>query len=135
LLPITPPGPGEVVRVNVGGAPVSIWNVAGQLYAIADTCPHRGEALSAGALELRPDGPAVVCSAHAWRFDLKTGACVFGPERVRVYDIRAVDGGIVVEAATVAQTGDSPTRLVCPPARAVPGSVDDSALLRARRNG
>jgi phenylpropionate dioxygenase-like ring-hydroxylating dioxygenase large terminal subunit len=44
----------------------------GKVFALRDSCPHRGIPLSYGRLE----GNAVECSYHGWRFDACSGQCV-----------------------------------------------------------
>ena len=54
--------PFGVLLVNLGGVP----------YAIDDTCNHAGESLSKGEI----DGCRVVCPAHGYVFDFRTGHLV-----------------------------------------------------------
>src|ERR1700684_4549856 len=49
----------------------------GQVFAMRDSCPHRGIPLSYG----RFDGKAVECSYHGWRFDACSGRCSETPSR------------------------------------------------------
>src|SRR5437879_7769330 len=44
----------------------------GKVFAMRDSCPHRGIPLSYGRL----DGKVVECCYHGWRFDACTGQCV-----------------------------------------------------------
>ena len=44
----------------------------GKVFAMRDSCPHRGIPLSHG----RFDGKVVECSYHGWRFDACSGQCV-----------------------------------------------------------
>ncbi|MBX7161895.1 MAG: Rieske 2Fe-2S domain-containing protein [Acidimicrobiia bacterium] len=86
------PAPGEVLRVAVEGEAVALWNVEGELHAIGDVCPHRGFVLSEGMLERHPDRVCVVCPGHFWRYDIRTGEHLAGPERVRTFVVTEVDG-------------------------------------------
>jgi phenylpropionate dioxygenase-like ring-hydroxylating dioxygenase large terminal subunit len=49
----------------------------GKVFAMRDSCPHRGIPLSYG----RFDGKAVECSYHGWRFDACSGRCIEIPSR------------------------------------------------------
>jgi toluene monooxygenase system ferredoxin subunit len=60
---------GEMKAVTVNGDPIVIINVAGDVYAYEDRCPHSGTPLSQGAL----DGAILTCSAHEWVFDARLG--------------------------------------------------------------
>jgi phenylpropionate dioxygenase-like ring-hydroxylating dioxygenase large terminal subunit len=44
----------------------------GKVFAVRDSCPHRGMPLSYGRL----DGSVVECCYHGWRFDACSGQCV-----------------------------------------------------------
>src|SRR6201988_1154762 len=44
----------------------------GRVFAMRDSCPHRGMPLSYGRLE----GEVVECRYHGWRFDACSGQCV-----------------------------------------------------------
>ena len=62
-------GSGEVLRVEIGGIPVAIWNVDGELYATDDTCTHEEASLSEGDLW----GEVIECPLHGAQFDVRTG--------------------------------------------------------------
>jgi nitrite reductase/ring-hydroxylating ferredoxin subunit len=54
------------------GRSIALFNVAGALYAIDDSCPHQGASLCGGRLE----GRVIQCCAHGLRFDLASGYLV-----------------------------------------------------------
>ena len=62
-----PPGSGRTVDVN--GIAVALFNVAGTIYAIDNTCRHRGGPLGEGLLE----GKVVTCPWHMWEYDVSSG--------------------------------------------------------------
>ena len=64
-----------------------LTNIGGSLYAISDTCSHRGGTLSKGTLE---DG-IVTCPRHGSRFDVRTGKNMRGP---KVLGIRGKTGDV-----------------------------------------
>jgi nitrite reductase (NADH) small subunit len=64
-----PPQSGKSVEVN--GTAIAVFNIAGEFYAIRDTCPHAGGPLGEGDVL----GAAVTCPWHAWTFDVRTGKC------------------------------------------------------------
>ena len=67
--------------VEGGGEEIAVFVVDGKAHAVANTCPHEGNPLVEGELL----GPTLTCAYHSWRFDLETGACLFGDEAVRLY--------------------------------------------------
>jgi toluene monooxygenase system ferredoxin subunit len=61
---------GALADVDVRGRQVMLVRLpGGELRAYEGHCPHQGVALAQGEF----DGRFLVCSAHAWRFDLATG--------------------------------------------------------------
>lgn len=69
---------------------------AGEIFAIANRCPHEGYPLSDGSL-----GPGCVltCNWHNWKFDLRTGAALVGRDPVRSYPVTIEDGEILLDLA------------------------------------
>src|SRR6266566_950393 len=61
--------PGATKRIDYPPFHVLLVNLSGVPYAIDDTCNHAGESLSKGEL----DGCQVVCPAHGYTFDVRTG--------------------------------------------------------------
>jgi toluene monooxygenase system ferredoxin subunit len=60
---------GELVGIQLGGKKIVLVNVAGEIRAFEDRCPHLGSQLSAGNL----DGSTLTCATHLWEFDALTG--------------------------------------------------------------
>ena len=79
--------------VLVEGERVALVKVEGEVYAIQDTCPHRGGPLSEGDLE----GHVLHCPLHAWPFDVRSGLCpIIRGARIRTYPVRVVGEEIQV---------------------------------------
>jgi 3-phenylpropionate/trans-cinnamate dioxygenase ferredoxin component len=74
---------------------ITLANVAGTLYAIDDTCTHRGCSLGDGKL----DGSTIQCACHGSRFDVTSGAVVRGPaeDPVRSYPVQVANGEVQVD--------------------------------------
>lgn len=85
---------GEAVRVDLE-VPIAVFNVAGDLYAIDDTCTHQDASLADGFLE---DDCTVECPLHASCFDLRTGKPSGPPakEPVQTHKVVVEDGTIFV---------------------------------------
>ncbi len=60
---------GRGLRVTLQGIEVGLFRVGDDVYAMENACPHAGLPLSEGSLE----GCVVTCTAHGWRFDVRTG--------------------------------------------------------------
>jgi NAD(P)H-dependent nitrite reductase small subunit len=85
-------GQGKVVEAD--GRTLAVFNVGGSLYAIDNTCPHRGGPLGEGDVEDR----IVVCPWHAWRWDVTTGRNANNPAvQVACYPVRVEGDGVFVE--------------------------------------
>jgi nitrite reductase/ring-hydroxylating ferredoxin subunit len=67
--------PGRMKGVEAGDKKILIANVAGQYYAIGNTCTHMGCTVSEGTLKKE----RVQCPCHGSTFDVRTGAVVKGP--------------------------------------------------------
>jgi nitrite reductase/ring-hydroxylating ferredoxin subunit len=66
---------GKLRKVQVAGEDVLVANIGGRIYAIANTCTHRGAQLHEGERE----GTTVVCPFHGGQFDITTGKVVSPP--------------------------------------------------------
>ncbi|MBN1450431.1 MAG: non-heme iron oxygenase ferredoxin subunit [Anaerolineales bacterium] len=85
---------GERMFVDIGDAPIVIFNIAGQLFAIGDVCTHDDGPLGDGDIE----GFNVVCPRHGAEFDIRTGKVMSMPAVVDIpaYPVRIVDGIIEI---------------------------------------
>lgn len=63
------PAAGSRAIVREGGLSLALFSVDGALYAIDDSCPHRGASLVMGQLE----GFWLRCPAHGLKFDIRSG--------------------------------------------------------------
>lgn len=81
--------------VEVGGQSVAVFNLGGNLYAIENTCPHRGGPLSEGMMA----GEEVICPWHGSRFNVKTGAVITppAPQGVKSFPVRVTGNDVEVE--------------------------------------
>ena len=91
---------GELLGVEVGGQPVVLGRVEGQVYAIGGICSHAYARLEDGEL----DGDVVMCPLHNSGFNIKTGDAIRLPalEPVPRYDVVVQDGKILVSRQPVA---------------------------------
>jgi len=82
---------GHMDVFDVEGTKVCVANVNGHLYAIDDTCTHRGCSLGKGQLE----GTTVTCPCHGSQFDVTSGAVIRGPAtrpvRSRIVQVEGED--------------------------------------------
>ncbi len=81
--------------VEAGEQSIAIFNLAGTLYAIENTCPHRGGPLAEGMMA----GDEVICPWHGSRFNVKTGSVLTppAPQGVKSFAVRVTGDDVEVE--------------------------------------
>lgn len=104
-----PPGTRKII--DVGGRSIGVFNVGGELYALRNSCPHKGAPLCEGTVggTMIPSDPHTYvyglddrllrCPWHGWEIDLATGrpALISAPGRVRTYPVAVRDGQVVID--------------------------------------
>lgn len=85
---------GEAKRIESDPA-VSVFNVGGELFALADQCTHGEASMAEGYIE---DDCTVECPLHAARFCLRTGKALSQPAYIdlQTYPVSVEDGEIFV---------------------------------------
>jgi nitrite reductase/ring-hydroxylating ferredoxin subunit len=85
---------GKSLALRAAGADIALFNVAGNVHALENSCPHQGAALSGGEL----CGHLVKCPAHGLRFDVTTGEFAGAQAKLRVtaFPVRITDGRVAV---------------------------------------
>jgi toluene monooxygenase system ferredoxin subunit len=87
---------GEMVRATVNGIPVLLVHTCGELSAFLDRCAHQGVALSEGRL----DGGVIVCRAHGWRYDARSGQGINPSSAcLKRYPVRIEGSAILVDVS------------------------------------
>jgi len=86
--------PGERLFIKVGDAPIVVFNVDGEYFAIDDTCTHDQGPLGEGDLE----DHQIICPRHGARFDIRSGEVLTLPavKDVNTYPIRVVDDRVEI---------------------------------------
>ena len=73
---------GDRAVVDGDGRQILLLRVAGEIHAFDNACPHEGNPLVDGEIL----GPTLTCAYHGWRFDLRTGACLYGDDAARRFE-------------------------------------------------
>jgi len=90
-------GPGSSMTVDANGKAVALFNVDGAVYALDNTCLHRGGPLGEGFLE----GDVVACPWHMWEYNVRTGEKVGDPSlKVATYAVEVEGNDITVQVAS-----------------------------------
>jgi nitrite reductase/ring-hydroxylating ferredoxin subunit len=86
---------GGAKQVTLSGKVIGLFNVGGTVYAIDDTCPHRGAPLWEGDLQ----GTELTCPWHGARFDVASGQHLCPPAQkgVASYQVQVVGDEIQVD--------------------------------------
>jgi nitrite reductase (NADH) small subunit len=84
--------------VQLGGERVAVFRLPGGWAAIGNACPHAAGPLADGLVA----DACVTCPLHGWRFDLRTGRRAGGDDTVRGYEVREVDGTLLLRPAAEA---------------------------------
>jgi nitrite reductase (NADH) small subunit len=85
---------GDRAILDVDGEKIVVFRSEGRVYALANACPHEGNPLVEGEVL----GPTLECTYHGWRFDLESGACLFGDAPARRYPAEERGGAVWVRA-------------------------------------
>ncbi len=81
------------VCVTAGRCEIALFRIDGEVYAVDNSCPHRGGPLSEGDVI----NTQVYCPMHAWGFDLRTGLSHTNLRaHVRTYPLQITDGRVEV---------------------------------------
>ena len=81
-------------RFIVDDTEIAVFNINKEIFALSNICPHQHTALIYdGFLE---DG-CVVCPAHGWMFDLRTGKTPSGGRGLDVYEVKIFDEEVYVK--------------------------------------
>ena len=85
---------GERLFVEIDDLTLVVFNISGELYAIADECSHDDGPVGEGDL----DGYEIICPRHGARFDVRTGRVLALPAIVDIpaYPVRVREGQIEV---------------------------------------
>lgn len=73
---------------------IAVFKLNDEIFAVSNICPHQQSRLIYdGFVE---DG-FVVCPAHGWKFNLRTGKKESGSNGLQVYPVEVVDGKVYVK--------------------------------------
>lgn len=111
--------PGSHAVVSVDRIEVVVYNIAGELVAIRNRCPHAGAPMCEGMLtgtvvsdgprrrRWAHDGRILRCPWHGWEFLLPEGRSLVDPPYfLSTYEVRVVDGEVLVDTASGRGTRD-----------------------------
>jgi NAD(P)H-dependent nitrite reductase small subunit len=81
-------------RFIINETEIAVFKSNGEIFALSNICPHKQTALIYdGFIE---EG-YVVCPAHGWEFDLRTGNKKSGSKGLDSFEVKVVDENIYVK--------------------------------------
>jgi nitrite reductase/ring-hydroxylating ferredoxin subunit len=83
--------PSRPIAVKLRGKHIALFLHQGEVLACNNRCPHEGYPLVEGALDA---DCVLTCHWPNWKFDLKTGATLYGGDNLRVYPVKIEDGAV-----------------------------------------
>jgi len=83
--------PSRPIAVKLRGKHVALFLHQGAILACNNRCPHEGYPLVEGALDAEC---VLTCNWHNWKFDLRTGATLYGGDNLRIYPVKVEDGAV-----------------------------------------
>ena len=108
---------GVPAKAKIDGTELVVVKVGGEVSVFQGRCPHQGTPLSSAAVE----GANLVCSAHGWTFDAKSGARVGEPlPCLQKFACTEQNGEILVSAAEVRAWSAAKSAAAAKPARGRP---------------
>ena len=79
------------LRLRIGQTKVCLTRTQEGFFAVDDACPHQGESLSKGTVNIHGE---VICPWHSYRYDVRFGReCAQRTPAVRTYPIRSDENG------------------------------------------
>lgn len=83
--------PGRPIAVKLQGKHIALFLHEGGILACNNRCPHEGYPLVEGTLDTNC---VLTCNWHNWKFDLKTGATLYGGDTLRIYPAKVEAGAV-----------------------------------------
>ena len=77
--------------VKLQGKQIAVFMHQGQLHACNNRCPHEGFPLVEGSLDA---GCVLTCQWHNWKFDLTSGANLYGGDALRIYPVQVRNNAV-----------------------------------------
>jgi NAD(P)H-dependent nitrite reductase small subunit len=81
-------------RFIVDETELALFKSNGEIFALSNICPHKQTALIYDGFV---EEGCVVCPAHGWEFDLRTGNKKSGSKGLDSYEVKVIDENIYVK--------------------------------------
>lgn len=86
---------GGMKKVIILGSEILLANLAGDFFAMNDSCTHKQCSLSTGSI----DGNVVYCPCHGSQFDVTSGEVLVPPATIpeKIYKVKMIGDDIYIE--------------------------------------
>lgn len=84
-------------RFIVNDIEIAVFKINSEVFALSNICPHQQSHLIYDGFV---EDEFVVCPAHGWKFNLKTGKKDSGSNGLQVYSVEVVDGKVYVKVTS-----------------------------------
>lgn len=84
-------GTGQVIEVK--GRSIALFQIQGNVYALDNSCLHRGGPLGEGEIE---EG-IVTCPWHGFEYEVATGQCKTAPGKLKTYPVKVEGEEIYID--------------------------------------
>ena len=81
-------------RFLIDDVDVAVFKVDGEVYALSNICPHQHASIIYDSFV---DRGCVICPAHGWEFDLKSGKLYSGGSGLDKYEVKIIDDYVFVK--------------------------------------
>ena len=87
-------GEGAGKTFTIEGQTIAVFNKGGEIFAIEDTCKHKGGSLGEGEL----NGDTITCPLHGWQYNITNGECLMNPQvKMKSFPVKVENGEISLE--------------------------------------
>ena len=84
-------GEGAGKTFTIEGQTIAVFNKGGEIFAIEDTCKHKGGSLGEGKL----DGDTITCPLHGWQYNITNGECLMNSQvKMKNFPVKVENGEI-----------------------------------------
>lgn len=81
-------------RFLVNDIEIAVFKINNEVFALSNICPHQQTHLIYDGFV---EEEYVVCPAHGWKFNLRSGKKDFGSNGLQVYPVKIVDDKVYVK--------------------------------------
>ncbi|HEX2961455.1 MAG TPA: nitrite reductase (NAD(P)H) small subunit [Ignavibacteriales bacterium] len=85
----------EGKKFIIDEAEIALIKTEGEVFALDNICPHQHAAIIYDGFV---EEGCIVCPAHGWMFDLRTGCMKTGSRGLKSYNVKVIDNYVYVKA-------------------------------------